>query len=152
MRVVSYKETLAFLVLCSVIALVLSRLSGMWFVWALLIAVFAVLFNGAVATIEDDLPGGFNNPDGSDTPAYVHRLGRIVRWIASMVLGLVALGLFAAASRSALTAGPALALGCAIGALAVGVATGSRTLQWVALGFIAAGVLFTAAVGGLARG
>ncbi len=30
----------------------------------------AMLINGWVATFEDDLSGGFNNPDGTSTPRY----------------------------------------------------------------------------------
>ncbi len=42
-----------------------SGLSGLGFRWALLIVVCAFGINGLVATLEDDLPGGFNNPDGN---------------------------------------------------------------------------------------
>jgi hypothetical protein len=38
--------------------------------WLLLVAIVAVLLNGFVAVFEDDLPGGFNNPDGTQTPRY----------------------------------------------------------------------------------
>ena len=30
----------------------------------------AIVINGLVATLEDDLPGGFNNLDGKHTPRY----------------------------------------------------------------------------------
>ena len=38
------------------------------------VALAALLINGLVATIEDDLPGGFNNPDGTTTPRYIGSL------------------------------------------------------------------------------
>ena len=46
----------------------ISYASGTW--WVAAIAVGAILLNGLVATVEDDLPGGFNNPDGTHTPRY----------------------------------------------------------------------------------
>ncbi|MDQ1552466.1 MAG: hypothetical protein QOD50_1888 [Actinomycetota bacterium] len=70
------------------------------FVWALLIAVFAVLVNGVVATLEDDLPGGFNNPDGTSTPEYVHRVSRIGRRLGGLLASAVAVAVFTAAWRA----------------------------------------------------
>jgi len=43
-------------------ALVIHRFSGPGFFWCIAIAAFAVFLNGLILTIEDDLPGGFNNP------------------------------------------------------------------------------------------
>src|SRR5580700_8402050 len=57
----------------------------------LLIAVGAIVVNGWVATLEDDLPGGFNNPNGTQTPRYVV----VVTWVVStieVILGLLVLG------------------------------------------------------------
>ena len=51
---------------------------GFWPVFG--ITVVALLINGFVATIEDDLPGGFNNPDGTDgtpTPTYAELSSKI---------------------------------------------------------------------------
>jgi len=45
----------------------------------LAITAAAFLVNGWVATLEDDLPGGFNNPDGKDTPRYAVITGWVVR-------------------------------------------------------------------------
>ena len=53
---------------------------------ALVISLLALLVNGVVATVEDDLPGGFNNPDGTATPRYIRKLGFTVRLVS---LGLV---------------------------------------------------------------
>lgn len=64
--------------------------------WAVLaIIVGSVLINGLVATVEDDLPGGFNNPNGKSTPRYATTFGWAVRGV-GLVAGvfiLVALGL-----------------------------------------------------------
>jgi hypothetical protein len=52
----------------------------------------ACLANGFVATLEDDVPGGFNNPDGNATPRYVVVLKWVFRgFIAFAALGFVAL-------------------------------------------------------------
>ena len=60
--------------------------------WAVLaILAGSILVNGLFATFEDDLPGGFNNPDGKATPRYTVVLGWVVRG-----LGLLA-GMFIAA-------------------------------------------------------
>jgi hypothetical protein len=51
--------------------------------WPVLATVLIALFvNGLLTTLEDDLPGGFNNPDGS-SPAYARALSRFfaaARW------------------------------------------------------------------------
>jgi hypothetical protein len=41
----------------------------------------AVVVNGLVTTLEDDLPGGFNNPDGKHTPRYAVITGWVIRSI-----------------------------------------------------------------------
>lgn len=57
----------------------------------------AVLINGFVATLEDDLPGGFNNPDGSQTPRYAKVTGIEVRSIlvVFVVVCIIVIGLWA---------------------------------------------------------
>jgi hypothetical protein len=82
----------------SVVALLaagLSAASGLAFWWAFLIVAGAILINGWVATLEDDLPGGFNNPDGTHTPRYAVVTGWVVRALGILlaVLCLAALGL-----------------------------------------------------------
>ena len=71
-------------IIWSVVVLVtlgISHWSGLSF-WVMLpIVVVAVLINGFVATFEDDLPGGFNNPDGTQTPRYAQITGKIVRGV-----------------------------------------------------------------------
>ncbi len=49
--------------IASALALGLHALSGLNFWIRLLIVVCGMLLNGYIATIEDDWPGGFNNPE-----------------------------------------------------------------------------------------
>jgi hypothetical protein len=56
-----------------------------------LIAVGAIAANGWLATLEDDLPGGFNNPDGTRTPKYVLFVTWVVRAL-EVLLALLILG------------------------------------------------------------
>jgi hypothetical protein len=44
--------------------------SGLSFLAVAAIVTAAILINGLIATLEDDMPGGFNNPDGANTPRY----------------------------------------------------------------------------------
>ena len=70
---------LAVVAVFAIVAAALSNWTDLQYLPALLIVAGAILVNGMVATLEDDLPGGFNNPDGSHTPRYVH----IVSWVGS---------------------------------------------------------------------
>jgi hypothetical protein len=76
------------------LAAVISAWADVPFLVVFIIAVFATLANGLLATLEDDLPGGFNNPDGTDTPPYVQRLRGIV-WRTVAVLALLLAAAFA---------------------------------------------------------
>ena len=79
-------DRIVFLVVSVILAVALSACTDLPFLVAFPIIVFAILVNGLFATLEDDLPGGFNNPDGAATPPYVARLARVVRWTAVMFL------------------------------------------------------------------
>jgi hypothetical protein len=68
----------------------LAAVSGIAFWWAFLIVAAAILINGWVATLEDDLPGGFNNPDGTHTPRYAIVTGWVVRGLAAVLVVLFA--------------------------------------------------------------
>jgi hypothetical protein len=63
-----------------------SAMSGIEFWWAFLIVAAAILINGWVATLEDDLPGGFNNPDGTQTPRYAVVTGWVVRGLGAVLV------------------------------------------------------------------
>ena len=54
------------MLIVSIIALVLWKLSGMPFWAAFAIALVGILINGAVAEVEDNQPGGFNNPTNKE--------------------------------------------------------------------------------------
>jgi hypothetical protein len=66
------------------------------FWWAFAICGAAILINGWVATLEDDLPGGFNNPDGTRTPRYAVITGWVVRVLGGLLIVLcaAAIGLY----------------------------------------------------------
>ena len=74
----------------------ISAFYGVTFWWAFAVLAVAILVNGLIATIEDDLPGGFNNPDGSATPRYAVAAGWGLRILGVLLLLLcvVALALF----------------------------------------------------------
>jgi hypothetical protein len=85
---VNFKLAAVFLVVVGAIAGVASFFldAGYWFMFFIVTA--ALLVNGFIATVEDDLLGGFNNPDGTDTPRYIS----VVTWVVRAT-GLAALGL-----------------------------------------------------------
>jgi|SRR5579872_327078 len=78
MRGFDLKSAAISLSICAVIALIVSRFSRLPFVAAFLIVLGAIFLNGLVATYEDDIPGGFNNPDGKSTPQYVASVNRVL--------------------------------------------------------------------------
>ena len=74
-------------ILVGALALAVRQVSGLPLWLSFLIAAGALLANGLLATVEDDLPSGFSNPDGSATLPYVHKLRRVtVAVIATAVL------------------------------------------------------------------
>jgi hypothetical protein len=83
--------TSAWLLVVALVAAGLSALSGLPYWWSFLIVAGAILVNGFVATLEDDLPGGFNNPSGTHTPRYVGVVTWVVRTI-EVILGIMILG------------------------------------------------------------
>jgi len=72
-------------------AVVLSHVAKLNFWVCLGITASAVLVNGWVATLEDDLPGGFNNPDGKHTPRYAIITGWVVRGVGVVAILLLLL-------------------------------------------------------------
>jgi hypothetical protein len=83
--------TSVWLLVVALIAAGFSALSRLPFWWAFLIVAGAILVNGWVATLEDDLPGGFDNPDGTHTPRYVRVVTWVVRTI-EVILGIMITG------------------------------------------------------------
>jgi hypothetical protein len=78
----------------AVIAAVISAWIDVPFLVVFVIAVLGTFANGLLATLEDDLPGGFNNPNGTNTPPYVERLRGIV-WRTLALIGLILAAAFA---------------------------------------------------------
>jgi hypothetical protein len=69
-------------------------------IWACLgMAAAAIMINGLVATFEDDLPGGFNNPDGKHTPRYAVITGWVVRGVLVVLVLVCLLALYIFGSR-----------------------------------------------------
>ena len=79
----------AFVAISAIGAAVLVAVAKMEFWIAFGISALAVLANGAIANIEDDAPGGFNNPDGSATPAYVSRVFVMLKIFAGILVLLI---------------------------------------------------------------
>lgn len=88
------------LLVVAVLSAGLSAVSGLALWWAFLVVAGALLINGWVATLEDDLPGGFNNPDGKHTPRYAVVAGWIIRGLgvalAVMIAGALVIHFFGA--------------------------------------------------------
>ncbi len=89
------------LLVVALLAAGLSSISGLKFWWAFLIVAGAILVNGWVATLEDDLPRGFNNPDGTSTPRYAVITGWVVRGLGVVlaILCIIVLGVLFFSSR-----------------------------------------------------
>ena len=65
-RFIDWRVFLFVLTVASLIAAGLHAWTSLNF-WACLeLVVFGILINGIIATIEDDMPGGFNNPKSDD--------------------------------------------------------------------------------------
>lgn len=79
----------------------IAAVAGWSFLLVFLVVAIAILANGLFATLEDDLPGGFNNPDGTATPRYALVVSWVVRGIGLLAAALViaALGLHFFGSR-----------------------------------------------------
>lgn len=127
------------------VVLVASRTFGVPLGVILLIATIAVLVNGFVASLEDDLPGGFNRPDGWQESADASLLVKVARF----GLGLLLL-LFAAAfvlvyvvqgDRALIPLYVGCSLCCAISSF--GLFARRAWARWPALFALLAGVLVT---------
>lgn len=65
--------------------------------WLIFLVIFgSILLTGIIARLEDDMPGGYNNPDGTDTPKYAKVLSLAFRVLIVLV---VLLGLFVFAAE-----------------------------------------------------
>lgn len=72
-----------------------AAVAGWHFWWVIGVTAVAILANGLLATLEDDLPGGFANADGKSNPKYVAVARWVVRGIGvlagALVIGMLAL-------------------------------------------------------------
>jgi hypothetical protein len=88
-----------------------------------IIVVAALLINGFIATVEDDLPGGFNNPHGTRTPRYASVTARVVKWGVASLLWFFAVwfltSAFNAITRSEIALWVGFALSCLLSSLAL---------------------------------
>jgi hypothetical protein len=145
----SKSPRLGFVALVLVLGCFLSWYSGIALPWALLIAAGAVLVNGLIATLEDDLPGGFNNPDGTVTPQYVLRGSRIARWTGSLLAFAVAVGVFIAARQGAMDMAPGLLFALASMSLGLALISRRRLFQWSAVVLVLVAFAFGMGRGGI---
>jgi len=142
-----YPLLLAWLALCGALGLVLSLLSGLSFFAATVIVAVALVLNGVLAEIEDRAPGGFLNPDGTDTPQWIARSTTAGRWVGIGLMLLVSLVLGVTLSANALTvrAVPifiALVLAPLLLALCFFDSRRFRWAAWVAAGLFALAITF----------
>ena len=135
---------LTFLVAVVVLGALVSWSLNVSIIWGLLIAAVAILVNGLFATLEDDMPGGFNNPDGTETPAYVERVGRIVRWSGALLALVAGAGVVIATINGAISLVPGLLFVLTSVVLGVGLVLRRRSVQWAGLALL--GVLFALAL------
>lgn len=73
------------LLVVAAVAAGISTAAGWRFWWVFGIVAFIILANGLFVALEDDLPGGFNNPDGKSTPKYAVIVGWVVRGLGLLV-------------------------------------------------------------------
>jgi len=83
----------------SVIALIAGGVSwwlkfNFWLTFLVMLG--SSLLTKIIATLEDDMPGGYNNPDGTDTPKYARVLGWVFRVFIVLV---ILLGMFVFAAE-----------------------------------------------------
>ena len=133
---------IGFIVMCAV---VLALFGGPEH-WLMAIAVFiGFLINGYLAVLEDDMPGGFNNPDGTRTPPYVDTVGLIARWTAGVLCWSTAAGVLVAAFYGWFEWRAALWMTLAISCVGVAALARRAAIKWMFMA-IPAGVFLGAAL------
>ena len=117
-----------------------SRISLVWVV----ALVAAMLVNAFIAAYEDDIPGGFNNPDGTSIPTYVRTVGRISKIVCALLCGTVAIVILAAAARGAIDWITGMLFAVASVSLGAALLCPRPAVQWAAL--LVAFVAFACAI------
>jgi hypothetical protein len=123
---------LVFAALAVIIGVCIWRFGHIGIVPAFAISLCALLANGLLATLEDDLPGGFNNADGSATPRYARIVARVTHFAFPVFCFLLAAFLFLSASDVGFITARGLALAC-LGLASVCAYIAVRTQRRVAL-------------------
>ena len=111
----------------ALVAWAISYFSGIGFWLAFGIAVAAMLINGFIATVEDNAPGGFNNPEPGDDAkaqpaiAYIKRfVGFIIFVVGTALAGWIVYSLFIERLPAAQGRNPIPAIALSVGSLFVG--------------------------------
>jgi hypothetical protein len=103
----------------------------------LFVAAAGILANGLLATIEDELPGGFNNPDGDTaTPRYLRRVGYIARWTLGVLSCLTAIALVVFPSPGVPTTATVVLIAVGIFLIGIGLIARSKPIQIAALALL----------------
>ena len=104
----------------------------------------ALLVNGFIATVEDELPGGFNNPDGTQTPPYALVTVRIARWALAVLLWAFALAYLVTGLNPTSQAPVAFVVGIPLACLLFSVAllAKRRWALWAAIAMEFGGIAF----------
>ena len=82
----STKHTLAHAGFSAAIATPVAYFTDLKWLAAVFLVSAALFLTGTVAVYEDALPGGFDNPDGKDTPAFTRGTGAIRYWLSSVAI------------------------------------------------------------------
>jgi hypothetical protein len=87
------KAAVIHIAICVVVGgLVAAFTPAKWFAASLWVSA-AMFINGSLATVEDARPGGFNNPDGSETPEFSKGIGATIYALRSLGITLALAGL-----------------------------------------------------------
>ena len=137
-KLIEWRVFLPTIAVLAAIAFGASYLLGLSFLPVFVLTVAAVLVNGLLATLEDDLPGGFNNPDGTATPVYASRIASVGKSALGIALVVFAIAFvqsgLSGSTRSELPFVAGIAIACLFFAVALFV---RRT--WLLLAALASG-------------
>ena len=87
------RATAVHIAICAVIGGLLAAFTPAKWLAASLWVSAAMFINGSLATIEDARPGGFDNPDGTNTPEFAKGVGATKYALRSLAITLALAGL-----------------------------------------------------------
>src|SRR3546814_9486652 len=93
-KLIHWPSLLIGLGVAALIAVLVDAFTALGFWPIFVIAVVAILVNGVVATVEDEMPGGFNNP-GPASPIPLVAPQRWKLWLCAVMLIVCGVGVFA---------------------------------------------------------